>query len=142
MRRVLRARSDFANTTLRNQLTSLVLYEAIVTGRLNGKQLASYADHFFNKVKIADLTARKYAHSILLDKNAVRKVFEEILPRYGGSATNYVRSLIAMPRRGDNAKQLTVMLIKEATVTTKNMSPKSAEKPKTATKTAPIKKVK
>ncbi len=139
MQRVLRARTDFAKTTLRNQLTSLVLYEAIITGRLDGKQLVSYADRFFNKVKAADLTARKYAHSILLDKNAIRKVFEEILPRYESSATNYVRSLIATPRRGDNAKQLAVMLIKEVATATKNTSSKLADKSKTTTKTVPIK---
>lgn len=116
MWRVLRSQSDFAKTTLRNQLTSLILYEAITTGRLNGKSLVSFADRFFHKVKADDLLARKYAHSVLLDKNAVKKVFEDILPRYELDATNYVRSLSAAPRRGDNAKQLAVMLIKEASI--------------------------
>ncbi|MEK7535331.1 MAG: bL17 family ribosomal protein [Patescibacteria group bacterium] len=116
MWRVLRAQSDFSNTTLRNQLTSLVLYEAIVTSRLNGKQLVSFADRFFHKVKSADLTAHKFAHSVLLDKNAVKKVFEEILPRYDSSSTNYVRAIKAAPRKGDNAKQLAVMLIKEVAI--------------------------
>lgn len=116
MWRVLRSQSDFAKTTLRNQLTSLILYEAITTGRLNGKSLVSFADRFFHKVKADDLLARKYAHSVLLDKNAVKKVFEDILPRYELDATNYVRSLSTAPRRGDNAKQLAVMLIKEAKI--------------------------
>ncbi|MEK7171084.1 MAG: bL17 family ribosomal protein [Patescibacteria group bacterium] len=116
MWRVLRAQSDFKDTTLRNQLTSLVLYEAIVTSRLSGKSLVSFADRFFHRVKKADLLAHKYAHSVLMDKNAVRKVFEDIMPRYELTATNYVRSLSAAPRRGDNAAQLAVMLIKEAKI--------------------------
>ena len=136
MWRVLRAQSDFSNTTLRNQLTSLVLYEAIVTGRLNGKQLVSFADRFFHKVKAADLTAHKFAHSVLLDKNAVKKVFEEILPRYDAISTNYVRAINAAPRRGDNAKQLAVMLIKESKVE----STKVAPAPKIAKETATAKK--
>src|SRR3989344_7967693 len=103
MQRVLRSQSDFSNTTLRNQLTSLILYEAITTSRLNGKELVSFADRFFHKVKQADLTAHKFAHSVLLDKNAVKKVFEDILPRYEVTSTNYVRAINAAPRRGDNA---------------------------------------
>ena len=156
MWRVLRAQSDFSNTTLRNQLTSLVLYEAITTGRLNGKSLVSFADRFFHRVKANDLLARKYAHSVLLDKNAVKKVFEDILPRYELSATNYVRSLSAAPRRGDNAKQLAVMLIKEAsiepsskkaTADVKTSEVRSTDKPvkaakATKTKATAVKKVK
>ena len=128
MWRVLRSQSDFSNTTLRNQLTSLVLYEAIVTSRLYGKQLVSFADHFFYRVKAADLTAHKFAHSVLLDKNAVKKVFEDILPRYEATATNYVRSISAAPRRGDNAKQLAVMLIKEAKIEPAKKEPKASAK--------------
>ena len=116
MQRVLRAQSDFSNTTLRNQLTSLVLYEAITTSRLNGKLLVSFADRFFNTIKTKDLSAYKTAHSTLLNKNAIKKVFEDILPRYESEATNYVKSLNSTPRRGDNAKQLAVMLIREAKI--------------------------
>ncbi|MEK7202402.1 MAG: bL17 family ribosomal protein [Patescibacteria group bacterium] len=150
MWRVLRSQSDFAKTTLRNQLTSLILYEAITTGRLNGKSLVSFADRFFHKVKADDLLARKYAHSVLLDKNAVKKVFEDILPRYELSATNYVRSLSAAPRRGDNAKQLAVMLIKEAsiepsakkaTADVKTSENRSTDKPAKAVKVAKAKAV-
>ncbi|MDP3993302.1 MAG: bL17 family ribosomal protein [bacterium] len=146
----MRAQSDFSNTTLRNQLTSLVLYEAITTGRLNGKSLVSFADRFFHRVKANDLLARKYAHSVLLDKNAVKKVFEDILPRYELSATNYVRSLSAAPRRGDNAKQLAVMLIKEAKIepdskkaspSTKVSGDKATDKPAKAVKVAKAKAV-
>lgn len=113
MWRVLRAQSDFENTTLRNQLTSLVLYEVIVTSHTKGKALRSFADRFFNRVKKADLSAKKLAHQVLLDKNAVKKTFEDILPRFDISATNYVRAINATPRRGDNAKQIAVMLIEQ-----------------------------
>ncbi len=126
MGRVLRSQSDFLDTTRRNQLTSLILYEAIITSRLNGKILVSFADRFFNKVKKANLIASKYAHSVLKDKNAVKKVFEEILPRYQPTATNYVRTLATSPRRGDNAKQLAVMLIKEAKIEPIKETSKSA----------------
>jgi len=120
MWRLLRSHSDFQQTTLRNQLTSLILYEAITTTTPNSKRLVPFADHFLHSIKKADLGAFKLAHSTILDKNAVKKLFEEILPRYDLTATNYVRSIKTSPRRGDNAPQSTVMLIK-GPVSTKDL---------------------
>jgi len=120
MRRVLRSQSDFASTTLRNQLTSLVLYELVVTTASKAKALESYANHFFNVVKSADLSAKKKAHQTLLDKNAVKKTFEDLLPRYTDGVTTFVRSLATTPRVGDNAKRRVVMLIEPLKVASKD----------------------
>lgn len=111
MKRVVRAHSDFLSTQLRNQLTSLVLYEAVTTTTANAKNLLPFANRFFNKVKSADLNAKKVAHATLFDKKAIEKVFEEILPRYKSEDTTYVRSLRMQPRKGDNAPQTLVSLI-------------------------------
>jgi large subunit ribosomal protein L17 len=111
MKRVVRAHSDFLSTQLRNQLTSLVLYEAVTTTTANAKNLVPFANRFFNKVKQADLGAKKVAHSTLFDKKAIEKVFEEILPRYKSEDTTFVRSLRVQPRKGDNAPQTLVSLI-------------------------------
>lgn len=111
MKRVVRAHSDFLSTQLRNQLTSLVLYEAVTTTTANAKNLLPFANRFFNKVKSADLNAKKLAHATLFDKKAIEKVFEEILPRYKKEDTTFVRSLRMQPRKGDNAPQTLVSLI-------------------------------
>ncbi len=111
MKRVVRAHSDFLSTQLRNQLTSLVLYEAVTTTTANAKNLLPFANRFFNKIKSADLNAKKVAHATLFDKKAIEKVFEEILPRYKSEDTTYVRSLRMQPRKGDNAPQTLVSLI-------------------------------
>ncbi len=111
MKRIVRAQSDFKSTTLRNQLTSLVLYESVTTTTFRAKQLVSFANIFFNSVKSGELVAKKIAHSTLFDKNAVKKVYEEILPRYIKDDTTFVRSLRLFPRKGDNAPQTMVALI-------------------------------
>jgi len=116
MKRVVRAHSDFLSTQLRNQLTSLVLYESVTTTSANAKNLLPFANKFFNKVKGADLNAKKVAFATLFDKKAIAKVFEEILPRYKKEDTTFVRSLRMGPRKGDNAPQTLVSLIAPLTV--------------------------
>lgn len=111
MKRVLRAQSDFRSTTLRNQLTSLVLYEAITTTAANAKYLIPFADHFFNQVKPRSLAGKKIAHQTLVDSSAIKKLFEEVLPRYQAQETTFVRQYKVVARRGDNAPMVTVALL-------------------------------
>ena len=116
MIRTLRSQSDYKKTLLRNQLTSLILFEAVTTTKAKGKDLISFANHFFSKVKKGDLQAMKLAHQTLFDKNAIKKTFDEILPRYDEKATTYVRAFRVMPRRGDIAEQMMVAFIKPLVV--------------------------
>lgn len=137
MRRVLRAQHDFKSTTLRNQLTSLVTYEVITTTTLKAKQLVAFANHFFNKAKIGDLPAKKLAHQTLKGDIAVKKTYEEVLPRYEKGATTFVRMLRTTPRRGDNAQMSMVLLLKPLSSTKKVEEPKpeATKAKKVATKT-------
>ncbi len=138
MKRLLRSRSDFNQTILRNQLTSLVLFEALTLKRAQAKRLESTANVFFNRLKSADLGARKYAHQTLLDKLAVKKVFEELLPRFNKNDTTFVRTISMNPRRGDNAPQTLVALTKQLDanqVEKKNETPTEAKTMSTDAKT-------
>ncbi|MEX2361620.1 MAG: bL17 family ribosomal protein, partial [Patescibacteria group bacterium] len=112
MKRTLRAQADFQSTLLRNQLTSLVLYESVTTTKSKAKKLIAFANHFFNRVVPADLNSKRLAAATLFDKNAQEKVFEEILPRYGKTDTTFVRHFRVLPRKGDSAEMVMVSLIK------------------------------
>jgi large subunit ribosomal protein L17 len=111
MRRVIRAQSDFRQTQLRNQLTSLVLYESVTTTLSKAQELVPFANRFFNKVRAAGLNEKKLAHATLFDANAIAKVFEEILPRYAKKETTFVRGVKTAPRKGDAAAQMIVTLL-------------------------------
>ena len=124
MKRVLRSQSDFKSTTLRNQLTSLVTYEAITTTTPKARQLVAFANHFFNKAKVGDLAAKKLAHQTLKGEIAVKKTYEEVLPRYDKESTTFVRMLKTVPRHGDNAQMSMVLLLKPLTVEKKATAPK------------------
>lgn len=124
MQRNLRSQHDYRSTLIRNQLTSLVLYEAIVTTRSKAKLLAPVVNRFFRNVIKADLNAMKLAHSTLLDKNAVKKVFEVLLPRYTDK-TNFVRITRLSPRKGDAAEQVQISFVDVAKE--QKAAPKAAE---------------
>lgn len=119
MQRVLRSQADFRSTISRNQLTSLILFESITTRTGKAKSLVAFANRFFNRIKAGDLNAKKLAHQVLLDENAIKKVFEEILPRFDATETNFLRTLRVAPRRGDSAEQRLVMLTKTLQVSAK-----------------------
>ncbi|OGD61081.1 50S ribosomal protein L17 [Candidatus Berkelbacteria bacterium RIFCSPLOWO2_01_FULL_50_28] len=114
MERVLRSQSDYKQTMLRNQLTSLLLYEAITTTRAKAKALLPFANRFLTRTKVGGLNAQKLAHQLLLDKNAVKKLFEDILPRFSPEDSNYLRSISAGFRSGDSAEMAVVALLKSA----------------------------
>lgn len=116
MQRVLRSQADFRTTLLRNQLTSFVLYETITTTGAKAAQFVPFANHFFNRIKTKDLISQRLAHQTLLNKSAVKKVFEEILPRYTSSETTFVTTHRLTPRKGDGASQTLVALTKLLTV--------------------------
>lgn len=111
MQRLLRSRADYRKTILRNLLTSLVLYESIITKSSYAKRLESYANHFFNKASKADLVAKKLAHQVMFDKNAIVKTFEDILPRYGKDEKTFVKVLGYSARAGDSAPQSMVTFV-------------------------------
>ncbi len=135
MKRTLRAQSDFRSTLLRNQLTSLVLFESVTTTKAKAKQLVPFAERFFNRVRSADFNAKRLSGQTLFDKNASLKVFEEILPRYGADQAAFVRTFRVIPRHGDNAEMAMVTFTKPLQVKAKAEKPQAAEKPaKTKTK--------
>lgn len=112
MKRNLRAQADYKVSLLRNQLTSLVLFESVTTTKKKAKDLIPYANHFFNRVRKGDFNAKRLAAKTMFDPNAMKKIFEEIMPRYKDSETTFVRHYRVMPRRGDSAEMAMVSLIR------------------------------
>ena len=134
MERLLRSKEDYYSTILRNQLTSLILFESLKTTKSKASRLESYANHFYNKVRSADLNAKKLAHRTLFNKNAILKLFEEILPRYKHDETTFARTINMAPRAGDNAKMALIMITKPLEVKLKETEKKETVKAKTRAK--------
>ncbi|NLM46702.1 MAG: 50S ribosomal protein L17 [Firmicutes bacterium] len=96
-------RSDARRAMLRNLTTSMILTGRVKTTEAKAKQLRSIAEKMITLGKRNDLHARRQALAYLLDENAVKKLFDEIAPRYAERQGGYTRILKLGARRGDAA---------------------------------------
>jgi large subunit ribosomal protein L17 len=97
---------------LRNMVTSLFRHERIETTLAKAKELRSVAEKIITLGKKGDLKAKRDALRYLLDKNIMRKVFNEIAPRYKHINGGYVRIYRTRFRKGDGALLAIVELVK------------------------------
>ncbi len=111
MKRAFSRQKDHRELMLRNLATSLVLYERVDTTESKTKELKSFVDHLLAQSKKADLTTVRNLNRVFLDKNAVKKVIEVLIPRYSGRASGFTRTFGLQNRAGDNAPMMRIELI-------------------------------
>jgi len=123
--RKLNRSSSHRRAMLRNLVSSLFLVEPnqekgtlerIITTREKAKEARRLAERVITLGKRGDLAARRRALQMLGNKRAVKKVFEEIAPRYTQRPGGYTR-IIGFPvnRLGDNASQVIFELVEPYT---------------------------
>jgi len=88
---------------MRNLVTSLVLYEKIITTAAKAKELRSVAEKMVTLAKREDLHARRQASEVLTDDKALKKLFETIGARYRERNGGYTRITKLDYRMGDGA---------------------------------------
>lgn len=111
MKRAFSRQKDHRELMLRNLATSLVLYERIDTTESKAKELKSFIDHILATSKNADLTVIRNLNKVFLDKNAVKKVIEVLVPRYSERSSGFTRTFGLQNRAGDNAAMMRIELI-------------------------------
>ncbi len=87
----------------RNMVTSLIEHERITTTLPKAKELRRLADKMITLAKRGDLHARRQAASVVRSKDAVKKLFSELGPRFSGRNGGYTRVLKLAFRHGDGA---------------------------------------
>jgi len=95
----------------RNMLVSLLQYERIKTTLAKGKELRSWADKIISLGKKGTLHARRRAFALLRDKGIVKKLFDEIAPRFKDREGGYTRVYRLGWRQGDGAPLSLVELV-------------------------------
>ena len=111
----------------RNMLVSLLDHERIKTTLPKAKELRSWADKMVTLGKKGTLHARRQAFSLLRDEGIVKKLFDEIAPRFKDRPGGYTRIYKMGWRQGDAAPLSLVELVTLA---------KGEEKKKSAVKKA------
>ncbi len=112
----------------RNMVVSLLNHERIKTTLTKAKELRSWADKIITLGKKGDLAARRRAFDFLRDRDAVKKLFEEIAPLFKDRQGGYTRIYKSGWRLGDAAPLSLVELTSYA--------PPKTEKKKSAMKKA------
>jgi large subunit ribosomal protein L17 len=97
----------------RNQLLSLILHERIRTTEAKARELQPMADHLLNLGRTDTEQNRRNATSILVNATLVRKLFEDIGPRYADRFGGYTRIYKLGQRPGDRAHICQLELVEE-----------------------------
>ena len=88
----------------RNQLTALFTHERIVTTLAKAKELRPLAERMVTLAGTGTLPARRKVLTMISDKGVVRRLFDEIAPRFTERPGGYTRVMRLGRRRGDGAE--------------------------------------
>jgi len=88
---------------LANQVVSLIEHQRIKTTLAKAKAVRPFAEKMLTLGKRGDLHARRLAISYLGQKDAVKKLFEEVAPRAATRSGGYTRIIKLGPRQSDSA---------------------------------------
>ena len=98
----------------RNLVTALLEHEAVRTTDAKAKELRRWADRMITLGKQGTLHARRRAAAVVRRRAVLKKLFDEIAPRFGNRAGGYTRVVKLGVRRGDAAALSLVELVEQA----------------------------
>ena len=110
--RKLGVKSAHRKSMLRNLVTDLFKYGRIQTTDCRAKEARKEAEKFITLAKKGDsLHAKRQALAYIKDEDVVKKLFDEIAPKYADRNGGYTRILKLGPRQGDVAEAVFLELV-------------------------------
>ena len=98
----------------RNLVTALLEHEAVRTTDAKAKELRRWGDRMITLGKAGSLHARRRAAAIIQRQSVLKKLFDEIAPRYQARNGGYTRVVKLGIRHGDAAPVSLVELVERA----------------------------
>ena len=89
----------------------LLLKEKIRTTETKAKELKSFVEKHISRAKINRLSSKRLLAEIF-SWQVVKKLFDEIVPRYKERKGGYTRLIKLGPRKSDSAKMAIIELVK------------------------------
>ena len=87
-----------------NMANAIIAYGKIRTTEAKAKELRRVIEPLITLGKRNDLHSRRLAYKVLGSHDMVKKLFDEIAPKYAGVPGGYTRVVkLGMPRKGDAA---------------------------------------
>ena len=99
------------NAMLRNLATDLLRHERVTTTRAKAKAVRPVAERMVTLGKRDTLHARRRAARVIRDDLVVRKVFNELAPRYAERPGGYTRIMRLDTRAGDRAEMAIIEMV-------------------------------
>jgi large subunit ribosomal protein L17 len=113
----------------RNLVLSLIRFGRIRTTDAKAKELRRVADKMVTLAKRGDLAARRMAYAFVNSHDAVKKLFDEIGPRFTDRAGGYTRIIKFGERVGD-AAMLSIVEFTGAETAAKGKKPRRKTSPR------------
>ncbi len=107
---------DERTALLRGLVGDLLRHERLKTTEAKAKELRPLAEKMITLGKDGTVHARRQAFAYVRDKDVVKKLFDEIAPRFTERAGGYTRIIKLGPRLGDGAAMAQVELVERGSV--------------------------
>ena len=99
------------NAMLRGMVTYLIENGSIETTLTRAKEVRSLAEKMITLGKKNTLASRRAALAYITKEDVVKKLFDEVAPKYGSRNGGYTQIFKLGPRRGDAAEMALIRLI-------------------------------
>lgn len=103
--------TDQRKAMLRNLVTSFLKHEKIQTTSTRAQETRNIAEKMITLAKRGDLHARRQVLSFVTEEEVVKKLFDNIAPKYNERNGGYTRMYKMGPRRGDGAEVVILELV-------------------------------
>ena len=109
--RKLNRTSSHRKAMFSNMATSLFEHERIRTTDAKAKEIRRVAEKLVTLAKKGDVSARRLVARTVRDPEVLKKLFDDIGPRYAERAGGYTRIVKIGHRAGDNAPMSLIELV-------------------------------
>jgi len=96
---------------LRTTVTDLLRHETVQTTEAKAREIRRLAEKVITRGKKGTLHDRRLAAAFLTDERIVKKLFDELAPRYESRPGGYTRLIKLGNRKGDAAPMSIVELL-------------------------------
>lgn len=103
--------SDHRKAMLRAMVTYLLENGKIETTVTRAKEVRSMTEKMITTAKTDNLHSKRQALSFITKEDVVKKLFDDIAPKYKDRSGGYTRIIKIGPRRGDAAEMAIIELI-------------------------------
>lgn len=103
--------SDHRKAMLRAMVTFLLENGRIETTVTRAKEVRSMAEKMITIARTNDLHSKRQVFAYVTKEDVVKKLFDEIAPKYADVNGGYTRIVKIGPRRGDAAEMAVIELV-------------------------------